>query len=217
MERNNLKYTLREILIVIIGITIAFSMNKCSDNIKNKRLLKEYMKNIRSDIAMDKEQLAKNSLAIETKITICNQMIQLLNAESEENLELLGMAFEVLKYESFNPENITYRTLINSGDLKLLDDFELKTAIQRHYANYETVQDIYLKHRSLIRDYLGNYMINYADYDKFAKGELPFLDRSRLKNIIRALLTTLNEKKEAAQIGMDSCEALLLVLEQSLD
>lgn len=215
MERNNLKYTLREIVIVIIGITIAFSINKCSDNIKNKRLRKEYMLNLKSDITLDKEQLEKHSLEIEKKINICNQMIALLGNSSEENLELFGMTFELLQYESFNPENITYRTLINSGDLKLLDDFELKTAIQRHYANYEAVQDIYLKHRSLIRDYLGNYMINYADYDEFAKGKLPFLDKSRLKNIIRALTTTLNEKKEAAQVGLDSCNELLSVLEPS--
>ena len=65
MERNNLKYTLREIVIVIIGITIAFSINKCSDNIKNKRLRKEYMLNLKSDITLDKEQLEKHSLEIE--------------------------------------------------------------------------------------------------------------------------------------------------------
>nr|WP_298997907.1 DUF6090 family protein [uncultured Allomuricauda sp.] len=212
MERKNFGYVLREILIVIIGITIAFSMNKCSDSIKNKSVRKEYMINLIGDISTDRDVLKSNLTGIDKKIEICNEMIAILNSESGDNLELFNMVFDVLDYEIFNPESITYNTLINSGDLKLINDFKLKKAIQGHYTNYEYVDDIYQKHLALIRDYLGNYMINNADYDEVTKGKLPFLDKTKLKNIIRALTTTLLEKKEAAQKGIDSCDSVLMVL-----
>ncbi|QLG46631.1 DUF6090 family protein [Costertonia aggregata] len=212
MERKNIGYVLREILIVIIGITIAFSMNKCSDSIKNNSVRKEYIMNLIGDISTDRDVLQANLIAIDKKIETCNEMIAILNSDPDGKLQLFNMVFEVLDYEIFNPESITYSTLINSGDMKLINDFGLKKAIQGHYTNYEYVDDIYQKHLALIRDYLGNYMINNADYDEVTKGRLPFLDKTKLKNIIRALTTTLLEKKEAARKGIDSCDSVLTVL-----
>ena len=93
----------------------------------------------------------------------------------------MNNVFTVLQYEIFSPKNSTNKTLINSGDLKLIDDFHLKISIQGHYANYEALFDAYTRHLSLIQDYLGNYMINYADYDELMIGKTPFLDEIRLK------------------------------------
>ena len=53
MEKTTWNYTLREIIIVIIGITIAFSMNKCADNIKDNKLKKEYLINLKNDVKAD--------------------------------------------------------------------------------------------------------------------------------------------------------------------
>ncbi len=67
MAKATWKYTLREIIIVILGITIAFSMNKCADNIKDKKLKKQYLTNLKSDVEADKLQLEKNIEAINKK------------------------------------------------------------------------------------------------------------------------------------------------------
>jgi len=125
--------------------------------------------------------------------------------------------FTILQYETFSPKNITYKTLINSGDLKLIDDFQLKTSIQRHYSTYEKMLDVTNRHMSLIKDHLGSYMINYADYDQLIVGKTPFLDEIKLKNIVRALSTTFNEKKEINQRGIASCDALILEIDKALD
>lgn len=199
MAKTTWKYTLREIIIVIIGITIAFSMNKCADNLKDNKLKTQYLTNLKSDVKADKVQLEKNIEAIDKKLKVCSEVIPVLNSEKVQDMRLLNNIMTILKYENFSPKNITYKTLINSGDLKLIDDFKLKTAIQQHYSNYEELLDDYIRHTSLIKDYLGNYMVNHADYDQIPKGKAPFLDEIKLKNIVRALLTTLDEKKSCHQ------------------
>lgn len=214
MNKNTLKYILREILIVIVGISIAFSMNKCSDGVKNNRLRKEYLVDLKDDVIEDRKQLASNIAGIEQKIEICNRIIPLLNTESENKVGLLGLVFQVLNYENFDAKNVTYSTLINSGDLRLINSFELKKSIQLHYSNYDKLGNTYEKHRSLIKDYLGNYMINFADYDKMEIGEQPFTDEIRLKNIMRALITTLMEKKIVTEGGVKSCDVLIQALEK---
>ncbi|WP_179008724.1 DUF6090 family protein [Winogradskyella forsetii] len=217
MAKTTWKYTLREIIIVIIGISIAFSMNKCAENAKDNNLKQQYLINLKSDVEADKIQLRKNIEAINNKLNACANIIPLLNSGKKQDMRLMQDVFTVLEYKNFSPKNITYKTLINSGDLKLIEDFELKTAIQQHYSNYEELQDAYVRHLSIIQDYLGNYLVNNADYDQIQNGNSPFLDEIKLKNIVRALLTTFDDKKDASQIGMESCDSLIKVINSALD
>lgn len=217
MAKTTWKYTLREIIIVIIGITIAFSMNKCADNVKDKKLRQEYLTNLKSDVEADKIQLNKNLKSINEKLIVCDQMLPLLNTETEGKLQLMNLVFKIINYKTFSPKDITYKTLINSGDLKLIDDFKLKAAIQTHYSNYNEVHDSYYRHQSLIKDYLGNYMINNADYDQLASGKLPFNNEVLLKNIVQALKTSYSEKIEVTKSGIKSCELIIGSIDTELN
>ena len=217
MSKTTWKYTLREIIIVIIGITIAFSMNKCAENVKDSKLKTQYLINLKRDVEADKIQLEKNIEAIDKKLIVCSEIIPVLNSDMNQDMRMMNNIFTILKYENFSPKNITYKTLINSGDLKLIEDFKLKTAIQQHYAIYDEMSDVYIRHISLIKDYLGNYLVNHADYDQIPKGNAPFLDEIKLKNIVRALLTTFDDKKKATRLGIESCDSLILEIDNALD
>ncbi|WP_179321206.1 DUF6090 family protein [Winogradskyella helgolandensis] len=216
MAKTAWKYTLREIIIVIIGISIAFSMNKCAENVKDNKLKTQYLTNLKRDVEADKIQLEKNIEAIDKKLANCAEIIPVLNSETKQDMRLMNNIFAIVKYVNFSPKSITYKTLINSGDLKLIEDFELKTAIQKHYANYDEMSDDYVRHTSLIKDYLGNYLVNHADYDQIPQGKGPFLDEIKLKNIVRALLTTFDAKKKATQLGVDSCDILIAEIDAAL-
>ena len=217
MEKTTWKYTLREIIIVIIGITIAFSMNKCADNLKDNKLRKEYLTNLKSDVEADKVQLNENLISIDKKLKVCDQMLPLLNTEADDKLRLMNLVFKIIDYETFSPKDITYKTLINSGDLKLIDDFKLKAAIQTHYSNYNELFDAYIRHQSLIQDYLGNYMINNADYDQLGSGKFPFTNEILLKNIVQALKSTYQEKKEVTKKGVKSCDVIIDIIDVELN
>jgi hypothetical protein len=217
MEKATWNYTLREIIIVIIGISIAFSMNKCADNVKDNKLKTEYLINLKSDVEADKLQLEKNVDAIAQKIKTCLEIIPVLNTGKKQGMPLMNKVFTILQYETFSSKNITYKTLINSGDLKLINDFQLKTAIQGHYSNYDKMFDVYTRHTSLIQDYLGNYMINHADYDQLMIGKTPFLNEIKLKNIVRALQATFEQKKVATEEGIASCDILMQEIDGTLN
>lgn len=85
----------------------------------------------------------------------------------------------------------------------------MKTSIQQHYSNYEEMADVYARHVSLIKDYLGNYLVNHSDYDQIMERKSPFLDEIKLKNIVRAMLTSNDDKKKANQFSIESCDVLI--------
>ena len=74
MKTIDWKYKLGEIFIVIIGITIAFSMNKCADNAKNDTQKNQYLTSLKNDVEADKLQLEENSKALELKFNTATEI-----------------------------------------------------------------------------------------------------------------------------------------------
>lgn len=212
MNKIKWQYALGEIFIVIIGITIAFSLNKCSENSKAQTLKLQYLSNIKRDVEADKAILENNLESIKKKIDIASEIIPKLNTNAPDKMSIVGKVFSIISLTNFNPNDNTYQTLINSGDLKLIDDFEIKTAIEKHYSNYETMGQDYTRLENIQKEYVGNYFIYHIDYDAFGKGKFGFEDEKLLKNIILSMRGAFELKLKATQNGIDSCTNLLEIL-----
>lgn len=210
--KKGFRYALGEILIVIVGISIAFSMNKWADNRKDESTRKQYLENIKNDITIDKDNLSNNLIEIGTKIQALNGILPLINTENPEKIKSQTKIFSVFSLVEFYPKDITYQTMINSGDFKLIDDFELKTAIETHYASYKKILKDYERQEIIHRDYLGAYLMDYADYDVMRRGEFGFKNEKKFKNILQSMSGSLLFKKNATERGIKNCDSLLKVL-----
>ena len=216
MKKLNWHYTFGEILIVIIGITIAFSMNKCAENSKNETQKNQYLKSIKNDIEADRLILEENVKAIEEKIKIASEILPKLNTNAPDKMSIVGKVFNIVALNNFTPNNNTYQALINSGDFKLIDDFNLKTAIEKHYSVYEIIKKDYLRLENIQKEYVGDYFIHNVDYDDFNKGEFGFKDEKLLKNIILSMRGAFDLKLKATQKGLASCDSLIATIQKSL-
>ena len=215
MKRINWHYTIGEILIVIIGITIAFSMNKCADNSKNAAQKQQYLTNIKNDIEVDKLALEENLKTIQNKIDMATEVIPKLNSGAPDIMSVTGKIFNLVALTNFTPNDHTYQTLINSGDFKLIDDFELQTAIEKHYSTYQIIQKDYLRLENIQKQYIGDYFIYYTDFDDFTKGIFGFKDEKLLKNILLSMRGSFEMQLKASQLGIESCTELLEMLKKS--
>jgi len=209
MKKINWQYTLGEILIVIIGISIAFSMDKCADNSKNDAQKKQYLINIKNDIEDDKLNLEQNITTIQNKIDLATEVLPKLNSDAPDKMSVVGKIFNMVALTNFTPNDNTYQALINSGDFKLIDDFELKTALEKHYSTYKLIQKDYLRLENIQKEYVGDYFIYNTDFDDFNKGQFGFKDEKLLKNIILSMRGAFEMQLKASQLGINSCTYLL--------
>lgn len=210
--KKKIKYALGEILIVIIGISLAFAMNKWGEERSNKAQKEQYLESLRQDIKEDKILLQQNLVEINKKIDACSVIIPVLNTiDPEKNNKLRGL-YSIAQLTNFTPKDFTYQALVNSGDLKLIDDLDLKKAIERHYANYKAISNAYIRQETINKDYLGNYFINHVDYDLIRDGKSPFKDEKLLKNMMRAVNGSFNIKRDATENGIKSCDSILKIL-----
>ncbi|MBT8271435.1 MAG: hypothetical protein KJO25_05265 [Bacteroidia bacterium] len=216
MKKLDWRYAFGEILIVILGITIAFSLNKWAESSKQHKEKIHYLSNLKNDILTDKAELEKNVELLDEKIRLSADVIAVLGTNSKEKFNTMGNLFTIASLANFEPNDITYQTLINSGDLKLLEDFELRAAIEKHYSNYKIMLKAYQRQENIHKEYLGRYLIENTDYDAFTRNESGFKDEPLLKNIVRSIRGSFGIKIDATKEGIKSCETLLEVIEKSL-
>ncbi|HMC02280.1 MAG TPA: DUF6090 family protein [Flavobacteriaceae bacterium] len=217
MKKIDWQYTFGEILIVIIGISIAFSLNKCAESSKNKAQQQQYLTNIKNDIESDKINLEDNVKALENKIKTTNEILPKLNTNAPDKMSISGKIFSIVSLVNFTPNDNTYQALVNSGDFKLIDDFELKTAIEKHYATYQIMSQSYERLENIQKKYVGDYFIYHIDYDDFSKGQFGFKDEKLLKNIILSMRGAFDIKLKATKNGIASCDSLAAILDKKLN
>ena len=160
MEQNKtgkyLKYAIGEIVLVVIGILIAISINNWNEERKEKQfekaLLLELKENLQSDISINKHQIIIQNGHIEH----IKGLIGHLNSKLPYNDSLNFIS--VVYHESFQVNRSAYESLKNGGFEKLSSK-ELKTELSRYYDLYSISKS---KAIALINDGYQKALRNYV-------------------------------------------------------
>jgi len=138
MEKNKtgkyLKYAIGEIILVVIGILIALSINNWNENQKSKKderyILTEVLKNIEEDAGLVDDIILQRQ---KTKTAVIS-LRKFVNSETIFNDSLQLHLVNLLTFERYYPINNAYEILKSKG-LQLSNN-RLTTKISRYY-DYE--------------------------------------------------------------------------------
>jgi hypothetical protein len=149
MEKNKtgkyFKYAIGEIILVVIGILIALSINNYnSQRIEKTREIK-YLTNIKLDLLKDIESLEYNIDFRQKKTLGIEKLINQINGQPIKDLnETTFNVINTLYQERFQPSNVTYSDLVSSGNMNLISNdsikiylFELSLLYQQNLFNIE--------------------------------------------------------------------------------
>ena len=130
-----LKYAIGEIVLVVIGILIALSINNWNEGRKERLLEKEALNNLLISLSSDIEnQINFNIRRLETDLLKIKDISQLLSGEIIYN-DSMDVKFRVLMTsKGFSPEVTAYKELENRG-LHIIRNSELKKGILKIYNN----------------------------------------------------------------------------------
>ncbi len=217
LKKINWRYALGEILIVIFGITIAFSLNSWGENRKSGKAKLRYLQNLKKDLKADILSLDSNIVQLQQRMTDINTIRKFSHTPSTRMDTVLSKFYNLAFPIEFRPRNITYQTLINSGDFKLIDDFDLKALIQEHYLEYDHILEVYERQNILADKYLSNYFINDLNFrDIYENKNYDFMKTNFFSNIINAQYGTFDIKIKASKVGILSCQKLINAVEEKI-
>ncbi|PQJ78369.1 hypothetical protein [Polaribacter porphyrae] len=184
MKKINWKYGVGEVIIVIIGLYGAFSLNTFRENVKNTKLKVEYLESLALDIKTEIKTLKKNDGEIYTILKTIHDIKPFLGKKKGNRDTIVNKVFELSTMVDFYPENNTYKTLINSGDMKLIDNFKLRRTIEEHYSQHKLTLKSYKKLATIYEKYFTDLFVRKIDFDEIKKGNYDFLNDKLLKNLI---------------------------------
>jgi hypothetical protein len=143
MEKNKtgkyLKYAIGEIVLVVIGILIALSINNWNENRKEKELEQNYYCLILDDIKQDKQQVETLKKLVNERIVYSNKAISEIQKENSDATEV-GINFRLairLGKRTFQPNDATFQDIKSSGNLGIINDKKILKQLNSYFKNVD--------------------------------------------------------------------------------
>ena len=145
------KYAIGEIVLVVIGILIALSINNWNESQKNKQQERVILENILQDLQNDKIGL-KNIIERRTsKAASAEIMVSYYDGVKIDKLTDYYFNWtNVVYWEAHYPSNIAFRELVNAGNVSIIKNADVRNTLLDINASYEKL--------FIIRDHM------YDDY-----------------------------------------------------
>ena len=127
----SIKYFISELLIVVVGILIALSLNNWREDNSNKNKEQYYLESLKTDfeqsLASLSEILNQNK---ESDLAIKKVLAAIHKGYSKPAVDTVKKAFRKLfGFNRFVPASGTYKEIISTGSLQILRDNELRIAL----------------------------------------------------------------------------------------
>jgi hypothetical protein len=134
-------YAIGEIILVVIGILIALSINTWNDQKKNTESEHRYYCRILEDFELDKQLIVELSEKANNRIVTSKEILLELDSGTKDKHYLLNKFLVAIRSDTYIPRNVTFKDLISSGNLKLLNDVTVKNSLIQYYSELENKQD----------------------------------------------------------------------------
>lgn len=208
MKRINWRYAIGELLIITIGISIAFLLNNWAASANEKRLANEYLSNLKSDLHQDITLLDSNIAQLDERLGYFQALFPHLRAKLPGRDSMAMRVFKYIDPVVFYPRRTTWQSLESSGDLKLIKDMDLKNRIIEHYQTYKRVEMENERHASFAEAYLAPYFMKEVNFSTLRAEDFPYLNDSYFRNLTYSLYGIYQLEAKAQKSARDSAQKL---------
>jgi len=177
------RYAVGEIVLVVIGILIALSINNWNEERKERHKEIAYLERLQKNITTDLEQFELN-FKFYTQVFDFGNLV-LSYAEDEETLsitswKLLVSFFHASQIWPLIPTTSTFEELKSSGELSLIQNVELRNSLSYYHGGgierYNNTIGINPAYRKMVRGLIPAKIQNYMwDNCHVTKGDSQFL------------------------------------------
>ena len=177
------KYAIGEIVLVVIGILIALSINNWNEQRKTKISEISYIESIKIDLIGDTETI--NFIVENTKKRIAaNELImeQLRSFDTiTDSRPLYKLMRDNVGFIDLKVQDHTIETLKNSGNIEIINSKPIRGALQTYY---DTVEIIYIQQSIMNKSTAESERAKFFNYLESEKGilnntKVPFDDRAK--------------------------------------
>jgi len=128
-----------DFIILFIGITAAFYVENFRQDLGDRADLKKYLLGLADDLESDSLIYVSTKVTLDNSIQSIDSLLFFGNSDkidSRTQLRLLAKS-TLLIYDVGIDNNENYKTLLNSGQLKLIEDIDFRKELKDYYRSTE--------------------------------------------------------------------------------
>jgi hypothetical protein len=154
-----LLYAFGEIILVVIGILIALSINNWNTNRINNNLEKFYIQGIIHDIETDLVNLSTNISLDSQKVISGNYLLNHFKNPTLKKDSIILFHFSRLLPGTYYIQNsIVFEDIKFSGRLNTISNSSLRNNIQRYYSHGLQITDVLKENSRYAREFFGSHV-----------------------------------------------------------
>lgn len=202
------KSKLIDLLIVIIGITIAFQLNNLNESNKSKTQEKDYLKSFYEE---NRDNESSLSLALEFTFKTKNDidsLKQILLSKNYEDDRIKNLSASMMALSDFHPSLITMENITASGDFELISNFEYREKLIDTYNSYQTTSQL----EGILSDYINQYItpflfenVRFSDFTSLKEN---FIKNPEFENIVLGYDALLTQKLKGYKVSLEKLKEL---------
>lgn len=216
--RKYLWYALGEISLIMLGILLAFQIDKWDDNRLQRKEELTFYENIKKQISDDRE-IIQTQIEYNGKYAIqYNYAIEIIESNDRTKMATLGkIALDLATYSDFDGGDDIYQTIVNSGEIKLISNPKIVDSfrsLEERYIHFNRLERIHY-------EAMMTYVIpSIKPTIKFSNGEVQKPDdiySYEFQNLIISLLRIMHEKDQVYNSAIEEINQLNSLIEGELN
>lgn len=210
-----LKYLL-DLLVVIIGVTIAFGLNSWRESSRESAQEDIYIESLQNDLSKDLEMLEDLIARQELNLSRINLLIEMKHS-GEIVADSLSPCFRSMNYSiAFTPLSTTFRSLESSGKMDIISDFALRKELISYYDLYcaaiEQIDDDYKQHTAR---FAAPFFMEYAQFNERGQIGPSIMEAPNVINIIYSQYSLTRSRIQLYKKTQKSCQELYDKLQEA--
>lgn len=122
-----------EFVLVVIGVLVALTVETALEDRRDAKLRDEYIERIRNDVATDRQGLEHRIEFFRDVQGFTQEFLDWLDTDTPVDKEIVLAAFYAAEVWPFAANTSTYQDLQNTGNIRLIDDIDLRTSLAAYH------------------------------------------------------------------------------------
>ncbi len=221
MSKNKIQWRTHfiELLVVIIGISIAFALEGWSEKSKNRQLEINYLQSLKTDLIQDREDMQVVMDSSRVIWIYVGETFQFLFTNRKVEVFKRHHVTSTYTAPYFYPKNGTYISLVNSGNLNLIRNFEIKSALADMYdVQYAEIARLDGVIRNLVDNMIYPYVIDNVRFSAQRDGvdDVSALRANKAINLMGSYMNFLRTREAGYALVSEKREALVARIDSEL-
>ncbi|WP_373522669.1 DUF6090 family protein [Aquiflexum sp.] len=208
-----LLYAIGEIVLVVIGILIALSINNWNEYRKETNFEQKILRELKSDFEYNESELNSNIIKSSTLASNCDSLLALFNLPKAEvdPINYFNYTRRLGGYSTFSPSNGALNALISSGNLYIIKNDSLRMHLARWSGMIEDAREDEMRLIAFGDTNMNPFRLEYLNLTPDSTYVDPaLLENFKFKNIVRTI-------RERANYNVENYEILGVEITKILD